>query len=427
MYNYPMHITLLTYGSRGDFQPFLALALGLQKAGHSVRLATPGRFADSAARHSISFSALAGDPEIISARFNDAGTNPVRVVRAIRDYVYEIAPQIVREARAAIAGADIVVHSFLFTTGAHTFARETGIPDISVQTFPMFVSTRAFPNVAMANVPPGALSYFTHWVATQFFWYGGNNGMPSFRREYPQDFPKKLYWPFKSTDGRPRTPLVFAYSPTVLPRPKEWTASHIHIPGYFFLGEPDYAPPSALTDFLASGGPPVCISFGSMVNRDAERIGHVVLDALARTHQRGIILTGWGSRKPDEIPADVFYLDAVPHDWLFPRCNVIIHHGGAGTTAAGLRSGKPNIVVPFAGDQLFWGKRVAALGAGPPPIPVKELTAKALAAALTQTLTDTSMHQRAAELGKSIRFENGVETTVALIEQTVHSFKIRPG
>jgi sterol 3beta-glucosyltransferase len=422
-----MHLTLLTYGSRGDVQPFLALALGLQKSGHTIRLAAPGRFADMAAARGVPFAALAGDPEEISIRFNEAGTNVVRTVRAIRDYVYTIAPQVTRDARSALDGADLVIHSFLFTTGGHTFARQMGIPDLSVQTFPMFAPTRLFPNVAMANVPPGALSYFSHWLATQIFWYGGNTGTPRFNKQFPEDFPAKLYWPFKQTDDRPLTPLVMAVSPTVLHRPADWTSPHIHMPGWFFLDEPDYAPPPALADFLAAGGPPACISFGSMVHWNAERIGRAVLEALRCTRQRGILLTGWGGWTPDPLPADVFVLDAAPHDWLFPRCSVIVHHGGAGTTAAGLRAGVPNVVVPFAGDQPFWGKRVAALGAGPRPVPVRVLDAGSLTTALTCALTDASIRRRAAEVGEKVRAEDGVGETVRLAEEWAEMFGGRKG
>lgn len=412
-----MHIAILTYGSRGDFQPFLALASGLQKAGHSVRLAAPRRFADAAAQYTVPFAALAGDPEVISVRFNEAGTNPVRVVRSIRDYIFEIAPQVVRDAHLALEGADLVVHSFLFTTGGHTFARQMGIPDISVQTFPIFAPTCAFPNVAMGNIPPGLLSYFSHWLATQVFWYGGNTGNPYLSKQFPQDFPSKLYWPFRKVDNRPLTPLVFAYSPTVLPRPREWDSLHIHIPGYFFLDQPDYLPPSELVDFLAAGASPVCISFGSMIHRDMERISHTMLEALERTGQRGVILTGWGGWKASDVPENIFFLDAAPHAWLFPRCSAIIHHGGAGTTAAGLRSGKPNVVIPFAGDQPFWGKRVATLGAGPNPIPLKKLAVHRLADAIRQATTNLQMQARAAEVGVKIWAEIGVARTVQLIEE----------
>ncbi|MEW5827339.1 MAG: glycosyltransferase [Chloroflexota bacterium] len=418
-----MHITLLTYGSRGDVQPFLALAIGLQKAGHTVKLAAPGRFDGFVSGHGIPFVGLAGDPAEISLRFNAAGTNAARVIQSIRDYVYDIAPQVTRQARAALSGADLVVHSFLFTTGAHTFAREMGIPDVSVQTFPMFAPTREFPNVAMTQVPPGPLSYFSHWLATQVFWYGGNTGTPRFSRQFPQDFPKKLYWPFKKVDERPLTPLVIAVSPSVIPRPRDWTSAHIHLPGYFFLDEPNYAPPPELADFLAAGDPPVCVSFGSMVNEKGEQIGQSVLAALRTNGLRGVILTGWGGWEKDSTTDDVLYLESAPHSWLLPRCCAFVHHGGAGTTAAGLRAGIPNIVVPFAGDQPFWGQRVAALGAGPSPIPVKRLSAETLGTALGQIKQATSpkgeqaYRLRAAALGEKIRGEDGIGAAIRIIER----------
>ena len=410
-----MKITLLTYGTRGDIQPFLALAIGLQKAGHTVRLAAPECFAEFIDQHGVPFAGLAGDPKEISASFNDAGTNMVRSARAISNHVFAIAQQVVRDAKVALASSDLVIHSFLFTTGGHTFARQLGIPDISVQTFPIFAPTRAFPNAAMANFPPGVLSYFSHWLVTQIFWHGGNSGFRRLRRQFPQDLPQELYWPFKQADDRPLSPLMFAISPTVLPRPEDWTAPHLHITGYFFLDESGYQPPAALTDFLSAGGPPVGVSFGSMVNKNAERIGRAVLEALRRTRQRGVILNGWGGWKPENIPDNVLFLESAPHNWLFPRCKVIIHHGGAGTTAAGLMSGNPNVVVPFAGDQPFWGKRVAALGAGPSPIPVKKLNVDSLTSAL-RLADDDSMRRCAAHTGEKIRSEDGVGTAVKLIE-----------
>jgi sterol 3beta-glucosyltransferase len=412
-----MKITILSYGSRGDVQPFLALAVGLQKAGHSVTLAGPHRFADFVGQYGIPFAPLAGDPEEISRLMNDAGGNTFRMINGMKAYTFNIAPQVVRDARAAIAGAELLVHGFLFTTGAHTFAREMGIPDVSVQTFPMFAPTRAFPNVALANVPPVGLNYFSHWLATQIFWYGGNSGYYQLRHRSSADLPKKLYWPFSPSPDRPLTPLLFAYSPTVLPRPAEWKAPNLHITGYFFLeAGQEYQPPAALTDFLALGEAPVCVSFGSMVNRESERIHRIVCEAL--THQRGIFLTGWGGYPHTNINEDILYLDAAPHDWLFPRCKVIIHHGGAGTTAAGLRSGKPNITIPHMGDQLFWGKRVAAIGAGPDPIPVKQLTTQRLVAALERA-DDSALRARAQETGRLIQLEDGVGEAVRVIESTL--------
>lgn len=411
-----MRITLLAYGSRGDVQPFLALAVGLQKAGHTVTLAGPHRFADFVSHYNVPFTPLAGDPEEISRIINDAGDNVYRMVKGMQDYIFGIAPDVVRDTQAAINGAELLVHGFLFTTGAHSFAREMGIPDVSVQIFPMFAPTRAFSNVALANLPSGSLSYCSHWFATQVFWYGGNSGYNQLRRRFPADLPARLYWPFTPTPNRNLTPLLFAYSPTVVPQPDDWTAPNIHITGYLFLDEAEeYHPPAVLSEFLDAGDPPVCISFGSMVNRDAERIHQSVREALKLTHQRGIFLSGWGDYHEDRNGDNILYLYSAPHDWLFPRCKTIIHHGGAGTTAAGLRSGKPNIVVPHSADQPFWGKRVAAIGAGPEPIPVKGITAQRLVAAL-DSADEPALRVRAQDVGRMIQKENGVREAVRIIE-----------
>ncbi len=419
-----MRVTILTFGSRGDVQPFLALADGLQKTGHQVKLAAPYRFAGFVDAHNIPFVPLTGDPEIISQRLNDAGMSPIGMVRAMSDYVFSIAEQVAREAFAACDDADLIVHSFLFTTGGHALARKMGVPDISVQTFPFFAPTRAFPPVAMAGLPPGYLSYFFHWLMARIFWYGGNLGFNRLRKAHPDVFDLDLHWPFDTDDNRIRTPLVLACSPTVVPRPDDWSAPYIHVSGYFFLDTPgSYQPPTALANFLSLGEPPVCVSFGSTIHRDTERIYRVVLEALQKTGNRAVVLSGWSNLSRSEAvqllhehSAEIFVADAIPHDWLFPHCKAIIHHGGAGTTAAGIRAGIPNLVIPFAADQPFWAARVHALGIGPRPIPVKMLTAEKLIAALDE-LDGTVIRDTAQVVGRKIRAEDGVGMTIKLIEE----------
>jgi sterol 3beta-glucosyltransferase len=411
-----MEITLLTYGSRGDVQPYLALARGLQKRGHLVKLAAPHRFADFAARYHIPFIPLVGNPEDISVLINNAGKNVFRMVNSMRAYIFSIVPEVSRASFEACQDAELIIHSFLFAVGMHSWALEHGIPDVSVLTFPVFAPTRAFPNVATAWLPKGVLSYFSHWFFHQVFWHIGNSGYKPAIHAHPDiPYPKKLYWPFGGSSPPPlRTPVLFAYSPVVLPRPREW-GEDIHIPGYFFLDDETYQPPAALTDFLAEGKPPVCISFGSMVNRETERVTRALLEALARTENRAVFLTGWGGWKPEASPKNVLFIDAVPHDWLFPRCEAIVHHGGAGTTGAGLRAGIPNLVVPHTADQPFWGKRVHAIGAGPKPIAVWELTADRLASALTEAESQ-AIRVRSQAIGREIRREQGVECAVEVIE-----------
>jgi UDP:flavonoid glycosyltransferase YjiC (YdhE family) len=188
------------------------------------------------------------------------------------------------------------------------------------------------------------------------------------------------------------------------------------VTGYFFLDSPaNYQPPPNLARFLEAGSAPVCVTFGSMIHRASDRIAESVLDAIRITGQRAIILTGWDGWKGRDASDDVLFLESAPHDWLLPRCNAVIHHGGAGTTAAGLRAGIPNIVIPFAGDQMFWGKRVHAIGAGPRPIPVKKLTAPRLASALAQA-EDDALRGRAQLVGRAIRAEDGVGEAVRLTE-----------
>jgi len=357
----------------------------------------------------VPFVALPGAPEEISRRFNDSGRDVIGQVRGMTAYVASIAREVAQPAFAACDDAGLIVHSFLFTSGAHSLARARGSSAVSVQLFPMFAPTRAFPNVALARVPPGLVSAFTHRLATWIFWQGGKRLAPRGLLDFP------LVWPFDLS--RPiRTPLLFAYSPAVLPRPADWSAPHIHVTGYCFLDAAEaYQPPPALADFLVAGEPPVCVTFGSMVNREAARIDAAVRAALARPGRRALVLTGWGGGQPVEPSADGLTLDAAPHDWLFPRCAAVIHHGGAGTTAAGLRAGIPNIGVPHAADQPFWAKRVAAIGAGPAPLDLKRLSVDSLSAALDRAFAPDT-RARAQEIGRLIRAEDGVGVAVRVIE-----------
>jgi UDP:flavonoid glycosyltransferase YjiC (YdhE family) len=232
----------------------------------------------------------------------------------------------------------------------------------------------------------------------------------------------QLHWPFDLHQPHP-TPLLFAYSATVLPRPSDWTAPHIHIPGYLFLDTAaSFEPPRALEEFLQAGEPPVCVTFGSMVNREASRVHNIVLAALKETGRRGILLRGWGDTGPERSDSRMLYQDAVPHEWLFPRCKTIVHHGGAGTAAAALQAGVPGIIVPHGADQAFWGRRIASIGAGPAPIPVKRLSVELLTAALAQA-EQPALRECAQAVGRQICSEDGVGECVRLIEEHAEAFR----
>jgi sterol 3beta-glucosyltransferase len=212
---------------------------------------------------------------------------------------------------------------------------------------------------------------------------------------------------------------LYAFSRHLLPRPTDW-GPNVHVTGHWFLNEdPQWQPPANLQAFLADGPAPVYVGFGSMVGRDPVKLAQVVFEALERAGRRGIVLSGWGGLGRGEVPDHVLMVDDVPHAWLFPRMGAVVHHGGAGTTAAGVRAGVPSIVAPYFADQPFWASRVQALGVGPRPIPQTELTAVGLAAAMSLALEDGGMRERAAKLGELIRAEDGVQVACEVFERFV--------
>ena len=228
-----------------------------------------------------------------------------------------------------------------------------------------------------------------------------------------------LPWSLYATLDISPEPILYGYSRHVVPIPPDW-GPWLHVTGYWFgARDPAYQPPAELAAFLAAGPPPVYIGFGSMVDMETAAVTRVVLEALQITGQRGVVSGGWSDLGAGSLPESVLRVGAVPHDWLFPRMAAVVHHGGAGTTAAGLRAGVPSVLVPFFADQPFWGRRVAVLGVGPKPIPRKQLTAERLAAAIREATGDTVMRQRAVDLGARIRSEDGVAAAVEVIESLV--------
>ena len=196
----------------------------------------------------------------------------------------------------------------------------------------------------------------------------------------------------------------------MIPKPKDW-GNHISVAGFYFLSLANqYTPDPELAAFLEAGPPPVYIGFGSIVVDDPNAMTRLILDAVQKSGQRALVSKGWGGLGADEleVPDSVFMLGNVPHDWLFKHVSCVVHHGGAGTTAAGIAAGKPTVVVPFFGDQPFWGSMVAKAKAGPWPIPHKQLTSDNLAAAISEALQPEAS-QRAQELGFSISKESGAD------------------
>jgi sterol 3beta-glucosyltransferase len=414
-----MRITLLAYGSRGDVHPYVALGVGLQRSGHTVRLAAPALFQRHIEGRGLEFAPLTGDPnQLVREAMEKAGggANLLRLSQVILGHTIPIAVAVIADVRRACLGADAIVHSLLTTMIGHLVAVEQDTPDVSALIYAAFAPTAAFPNPAFPAWPlGGAYNRLTHQIFGQMFWLANRWIYAWLRRRRPE-LPPFTTLPFDAGATRP-TPLLIGLSPQVSPRPADW-GPHVYLTGYWFLdAAADWRPPPALDAFLAAGPPPVYVGFGS--NSGAEVVGasDIAQQALARAGLRGVLLTGSAGIAPAGLPDYVCPLEDAPFDWLFPRVAATLHHGGVGTTAASLRAGVPTLIVPSIADQYHWGRQVGRLGVGPPAIPRRRLNVENLTEALRQATGDAGMAQRAAELGRRIRAEDGVGRAVQFIEQ----------
>jgi sterol 3beta-glucosyltransferase len=314
----------------------------------------------------------------------------------------------------AVRGSDALVYH-PWTLGAYDVAEKLRIPAIQVAYIPQFTPTRQFPDPLVSGLGLcGATNWATHVAVRLAFYQMFADLRNRWRVRTLGLAPRPWYATDRKRHGRP-VPMLYAYSPHVLPLPADWSGP-LAVTGYWFLdGEGGWRPPAELETFLAAGPPPVYVGFGSMISADPERVTETVTEALRRCGRRGVLAAGWGGLARPAHSETVFHLDEVPHGWLFPWVAAVVHHGGAGTTAAGLRAGKPTVVCPYAFDQPFWGRVVHHLGVGPRPVPQSKLTAERLAAAIGEAVSDGAMRRRAEELGGKIRGEDGVARAVERI------------
>ena len=417
-----MRIAIIAPGSRGDVQPYIALGKGLQRAGHVVRLVTHRDFEGLVSSHGLDFWPVEGNVQDIvqsdKMRAVLEGGNLLTSMAQMSKELKRGALALTHEGLAACRDVDWVLAGIGGLFVACSIAEKLGLPFLQAYNVP-FTPTREFSGALFPNFPPwlgGSLNRLSHHLTRQMVWQAYRPADSAVRQKALGLPVSPLWGPFHS-DRLQQAPILYGLSPSVFPQPSDWDDT-IHVTGYWFLDpEDDWNPPPALERFLQAGPPPVYVGFGSMSNRKPEETADLVIQALTRTGQRAIMSSGWSGLHKTDSPDDVFVVDSVPHAWLFPRVAAVVHHGGAGTTAAGLRAGVPSVIIPFHGDQPFWGQRVAALGVGPPPIPRKKLTVEILAQAIHRAMTDQTMRQRAASLGAKIQVEDGIARAVAVVQR----------
>ncbi|KAJ3366305.1 Sterol 3-beta-glucosyltransferase [Allomyces arbusculus] len=425
-----LHITLLTIGTRGDVQPFIALGKALRSAGHRCRLATHAEYRIWVESHGLEFCPLAGDPAEIMRLCVDHGMFTPAFIRHVSAHLGPWLRGLLDSACAAAEGTDVLVEA-AGCLGAGTHIGEaTGIPVFRAFMMP-WTRTRAFPHPfapqaargdARAGVKKATVGMYnasTFRAAEQLVWAGTRKYVNQWRREMLR------LEPVASMPNADDVPFLYGISPTVLPPPSDW-ADSVHVAGYWFLDEPDvgWKAPEGLVEFLEKDpARTVYIGFGSIVVPDPDELTRTIAAAVTHANVRAIVCRGWADRRPRAASptpslladhADIYELKSAPHDWLFPRVAGAMHHGGAGTTAAALRAGIPAAIKPWFGDQYFWADRIEALGAG---VHVRKWSVASVAAALAALVGDSTMRATARDVAAKLRSENGPAAAVDAIHR----------
>lgn len=413
-----MKINILTIGSRGDIQPYVALGMGLKKAGHTVQISTHERFRDFVVSRGLEFFPVTGDP--LKMLETDAGRewletekNPFAMLKRLKDLaepeMFNIMDSLLRSCRN---NPDLIAFHPLVALASNSIAEKLGIPAV-----PAYLThvhpTREFPPPIASPLPffGRILNPVFYQLVGKFYWHLMGPATNKWRREalnlpnIPRGGPFNKWL-------RQKRPCIYGFSRHVIPRPPEW-GKEISITGYWFLDtEKSWQPPADLAAFIESGPAPVFVGFGSMVSRKPEETTEIVVKAIEKSGQRCVLASGWSGLGMVKLPDSIFRIDGAPFDWLFPQMAAVVHHGGAGTTAEGLRSGVPAVIVPFFADQFFWAWRVRELGAGPQGIPHKKLTAGNLSDAIIDAIKNTNYKDNAMRMSRLLRTEDGVGNAV---------------
>ncbi|KAK6118783.1 hypothetical protein DH2020_047474 [Rehmannia glutinosa] len=382
-----LKIAVLVVGTRGDVQPFLAVARRLQEYGHRVRLATHSNFRGFVKSAGVEFYPLGGDPRVL------AGCKSMHRTGSITGEPFR--------AQAIIANPPAYGH-------AHV-AEALGVPLHIFFTMP-WTPTYAFPH-PLARVPQSAGYWLSYILVDLLIWWGIRGHINDFRKNKLKLAPIAYFSTYHGSISH--LPTGYMWSPHVVPMPSDW-GPLVDVVGYCFLNlGSKYQPPEEFVQWIQKGSQPIYIGFGSMPLEDSHKTTDIILEALKNTGQRGIIDRGWGELGThSDIPDNVFHLVDCPHDWLFPQCSAVVHHGGAGTTATGLKAGCPTTIVPFFGDQFFWGERIYQKGLGPAPIPISQLSVESLSEAIKFMLQPEVCKISAMEIAVCIQNEDGVGAAV---------------
>lgn len=410
-----MRIVIVATGSWGDVRPNVVLAQALHKAGHNVLLVAEEEFRKWVAGRSVAFAGLTFNTQAaLDAQINSS--NLLETMNWMRKAA-KATMQMGREVADILQDGDTVLlnEGILALVNGAIEKRRCQVIHINLQPW--------VPTAEFSGMTPGLPTWMPFKESTYNRWAGGlvrRTQWWMMGRSGNQVRTRYLGLPNQTWNKHrimlDATPSLLLVSPQVIKRPLDWLPHH-HITGYLFDHDNDWIAPQDLLDFLADGNKPVYIGLGSMRERDPQATTKLFFEAVQRTGQRAILLSGWAGIGQPHLPKNIFLLKYAPHSWLFPRMAAVVHHGGAGTTAAALRAGVPSVVVPIMSDQPFWGRRVHELQAGTKPIPRSTLTVEKLAAAIAEATTSHIIQEQVMKLSIKIASEDGASNAVQVIQK----------
>ncbi len=416
-----MRTVILTIGSRGDVEPYVALARRMADAGFDVSVATHRRMHEFVAAQGLTARPVAGDPRELLQQsaghtWLESAGNPMRLLAGLEPLIEQVLQQGYEDCVEACRDAELILASWLAVVPALAIARDSGARVIPTYTLPAF-PTGAYPSVFL----PFEFSLgksgnrLSHYLAKQAYWNMFRRKFDDMRRR-GGEFPRLAR---RVGEAMTRGPALLGMSPSIVPAAR---GDPVQPTGFWVpnAGE-TWIPPPELLDFLAAGPPPVCIGFGSMTARAPEQLAAIVRDAVRAAGKRAIVLTGWGAIASIVPERDLFVMEEAPHGWLLPRVSLMVHHGGPGTVGACVRAGIPSITVPFFADQRFWGSRLYALGLSPRPLPRSKLSADRLARLIQEATGDPGFAQRAARVAQHIALEDGAGEAIRVVKKAIRA------
>lgn len=412
-----MKITMFAIGSTGDVRPYCILGRELKRRGHEVTIAAFSPFEEMVTQAGLNFFGIAGDVKDMMSHLMKPGAVGMSYLREAEKAIQNIAPVLLRDLLRAGEGAEAMLCTF-FGTMYYSVAEYYHIPCVQTHYFPMDPN----PLMPISSAPwphLGAwwcrLSYRIGYLLISIL---EKRYLTDWRKQHGMDVRSLRTKPDYSCNGH-RIPAIYATSPLLTPRPDCWD-EHIYMSGFWWeeMNE-DFTPDEELERFLQGAEQPVYIGFGSMVSGDMEDTFRTVTAAVEKSGVRAVIARGWAEGEKPCNTERIHYVDFVPHDWLFKHVAAAVHHGGAGTTASSLRAGLPTLIVPFGGDQPFWGMRVHAAGCGPKPVPRDGMTVDQLAGALQELVSCDAYRKTAADVGRKLRVEYGVKTAADIVEREI--------